>query len=108
MERRLEQRLPLRIGVRVRDRAGRVLFSPTRDISPHGAFIETGGMAFSMEDVLWVELQDSEVDGGRREVAALVAHHHPDGVGVMFSSPHQVFERLALTQRQAQRAYGSP
>lgn len=104
MERRLEQRLPLRIGVRVRDRAGRVLFSPTRDVSPHGAFIETGGMAFSREDVLWVELQDSAIDSGRREVAALVAHHHPDGVGVMFSHPHLAFERLALSQRRARRA----
>lgn len=93
MERRFEHRFPLRVTVRVRDRSGRVLVSPTRDISENGAFIETGRADLSAEDVLWLDLPDPEVEGGWTDVAALVVHHHTDGVGVMFSHPYQALAR---------------
>jgi len=107
MERRFEQRLPLRIDVRVRDRSGHVLFSPTRDITVNGAFIETGRVDFSSEDVLWVDLPDPEVEGGWTDVAAVVVHHHPDGVGVIFSHPYTALGRLEAPQRRRRAAYSS-
>jgi hypothetical protein len=94
MERRFEDRPALRIGVRVRDRIGQVLVSPTRNITANGAFIETGRADLSSEAVLWVDLPDPDVEGGWTNIPALVVHHHPDGVGVMFSRPYTALERL--------------
>jgi hypothetical protein len=106
MERRFEQRLPLRITVRVRDRAGRVLVSPTRDVSENGAFIETGRADLSAEDVLWLDLPDPEAEGGWTDLAALVVHHHRDGVGVMFSHPYLALARQAQRSHAAQESRG--
>lgn len=104
MERRLEQRHPLRIGVRVRDRSGRVFSFPTRNISPNGAFIETGPVDLSAEGVLWVDLPDPEAEGGWNDVASLVVHHHQDGVGVMFSYPYAALKQLSGSHRQSRAA----
>ena len=104
MERRLEQRHPLRVGVRVRDRSGRVFFSPTRDISQSGAFIETGRVDLSSESVLWVDLAGPDAEGGWNDVAALVVHHHADGVGVMFSHPYAAIDRLTSLHHQPRAA----
>ena len=107
MERRFEQRFPLRIDVRVRDHWGHVLSCPTRDITADGAFIETGRLDLSSEEVLWVDLPDPEVEGGWTDVAALVVHHHSDGVGVMFSHPYTALARREVPLRRERVAYRS-
>ena len=103
MERRFENRPALRIGVRVRDREGRIALSPTRNITVNGAFIETGNGAFADQGVLWVYLPDPEAASGWTNVVALVVHHRADGVGVMFSRPYTALEAIEPTfaQRQA-------
>ena len=100
MERRFEHRPALRIGVRVRDREGRVAISPTRNITANGAFIETANGDFADQGVLWVDLPDPEADCGWTNVVALVVHRGADGVGVMFSRPYTALERLDPTQQR--------
>jgi hypothetical protein len=100
MERRFEHRPALRIGVRVRDREGRVALSPTRNLTVNGAFIENGNGDFADQGVLWVDLPDPAAAGGWTNVVALVVHHRPDGVGVMFSRPYTALESLDPTLRR--------
>jgi hypothetical protein len=102
MERRFEQRAALRIGVRVRDRQGRVALSPTRNITASGAFIESGNGEFADQGVLWVDLPDPRAKGGWTSVVALVVHHRADGVGVMFSRPYTAIEWLDSAQQRRQ------
>jgi hypothetical protein len=102
MERRFEHRPALRIGVRVRDREGRVAISPTRNITANGAFIETANGDFADQGVLWVDLPDPEADCGWTNVVALVVHHGADGVGVMFSRPYTALERFDSSERRRQ------
>jgi hypothetical protein len=104
MERRFEHRPTLRIDVRVRDRTGQVLLSPTRNITANGAFIETGRADFSAEGVVWVDLPDPEAEGGWTNIPALVVHHHADGVGVMFSRPYEALGRLRPAERRQRAA----
>jgi hypothetical protein len=103
MERRFEHRPAMRVDVRVRDREGRVLSSPTRNITANGAFIETGGVDLEPTGVVWVELPDPGVECGWTNITAVVVHRHPDGVGVMFSRPYTALEYLG-TPRPRRRA----
>lgn len=101
MERRLERRPALRIGVRVRDRAGQAHYSETRNITADGAFVETECARFAAADVLWIDLPDPDVAGGWTSMAALVVHRHHDGLGLMFSHPYTGLGRLgAFRSRQ--------
>lgn len=93
IERRFERRPALRIGIRVRDRSGEVSCSSTRNITPNGAFIETDRTDLNPGGVVWVDLPDPEVAGGWTNVAAVVVHRHPDGVGVMFSHAYTALDR---------------
>jgi hypothetical protein len=93
IERRFERRPALRIGVRVRDRSGQVSSACTRNLTVNGAFIETDRADYIAGVVVWVDLPDPEVAGGWTNVAALVVHRHPEGVGVMFSHPYTALER---------------
>jgi hypothetical protein len=104
MERRYEQRLPLRIAVRVSDRRGNVSYCSTRDVARSGAFIETRPGALEPSQVVWLALPDPESSAGWADVAAVVVHHRPDGVGVMFSHPVPVLAGLARRRPEARRA----
>lgn len=87
MERRYEQRLPLRIDVRVSDRRGNVVYCRTRDIAVNGAFLETEGAGLLPSEVVRVGLPNPQGAGDWADVAAVVVHHCANGVGVMFSHP---------------------
>lgn len=104
IERRFEHRPARRINVRVRDRSGQLLRSSTRNITANGAFIETDRADFAATGVLWIDLPDPGVEGGWTNVAAVVVHRHPDGVGVMFSDPYAALGRFEASPPRWQAA----
>lgn len=104
IERRFERRPARRIAVRVRVRDGAVLPSTTRNVTENGAFIETDRVELAAAGVVWVDLPDPAADGGWTNVAAVVVHRHPDGIGVMFSHPYTALDASGTTGPQRRAA----
>lgn len=81
--------------MRVSDQRGNVSACCTRDIAMDGAFIETDPASLAPREAVWVGFPDPQSPGGWAQVPAVVVHHHPDGVGVMFSHPLTGLAELA-------------
>ena len=87
MEKRYEPRQNVRVQVVVHDRHGHRGTFETRDATPEGMFIETGGLEAAIGEVIWID--DVETSGRRwpTPLPAIVVHRARGGVGVLLSRP---------------------
>lgn len=91
LEHRLCKRVEVLLDVIVRGHDGLTLHGRTRDISPHGMFIQLASGVISGSTAVEIELAH------RRRLHGWVVHAGDEGIGVMFRSVGSS-EREYLTQ----------
>jgi hypothetical protein len=81
VERRYCARCPVNFPVQIRYRKRRFLGGKARDLSADGLYLEVRNLTLPSGTLVELEL---DLQGKQWLVAAVVVHHHGNGVGVMF------------------------
>jgi hypothetical protein len=103
VERRYCARYPVDFPVQIRYRKRRFLCGQARDLSADGLYLQVRNLTLPSGTLVELEL---DLQGKQWLVAAVVVHHHGNGIGVMFRDPQPELFREAAQPMSPAAAEG--